>query len=149
MIEDEVNELIRAKLQALQWKTEASKLEDELLEKFKEKKNWGLFLKRHGMNSDWEEYLDGHQYYSIHFSKDDKCEIWAEDHFRGECTNSESTREFPIQEFIDFMNSEDYYAPLLGRLERLKLFRQKRSEEEAKERRRKLYEELKKEFKDD
>lgn len=38
MVEDEVNELIRAKLQALQWKIEASKLEDELLEKFREKK---------------------------------------------------------------------------------------------------------------
>lgn len=146
MIKEEINKLIQAKLQVSRWKIEASKLEGELLRKFKEKKNWGLFLKRHGMHGDWEEYQDGRQHYSIHFTEDDKCEIWAEDYFRGECTNEETTREFPIQEFIDFMNSDDYYASLIDRLERLRSFKEKKSEEEAKKRRKELYEQLKKEF---
>lgn len=108
---------------------------------FKSKKNWKIFAKRHGCDRHFEFdriiIEDGFG--------DDKIRMLFVVKFHGE-TEYYETNIFPKQELIDFLSAEDYYAPILAK--------EKEEEEKAeilhaeaeKERRKKMYEELKKEF---
>lgn len=118
------------------------KAKDDIWYAFTDKKDWKLFLKRHGLDlekvncncHDWDFFFD-----------DDIMRIRLEDYFRGEY-DYYATDDFKISEFCDFMNSDDYYGPIMRRLESLKAVWDKQQAKEDKERRRQLYEKLKKEF---
>lgn len=120
------------------------KAKDDIWYAFTGKKDWKLFLKRHGLDlekvncncHDWDFFFD-----------DDIMQIRLEDYYRGEY-DCYTTDDFKISEFCDFMNSDDYYGPIMRRLESLKAVWDKQKAKEDKERRRKLYEKLKKEFED-
>ena len=115
---------------------------DDLWNAFTDKKDWKLFLKRHGLDleevtcncHDWDIFFDG-----------DKMQIRLEDYFRGEY-DYYYTNEFKASEFCDFLNSDDYYGPIMRRFESLKAVWDKQKSKEDKERRKQLYEKLKKEF---
>ena len=142
----EIAGLLEAFNLKVRWNQEDKARQERFFNEFKKKRNWGLFLQRHGIDTNWENFKDGHQVYRLHFLDKSKCEIEANDYFRGECANSGWTRAFPIQELINFMESDDYYAPVLSRLERYRKFLSNKEEEESKKRRLELYHKLKEEF---
>lgn len=108
---------------------------------FKTKKGWKIFAKRHGCdrNFDFDRIIieDGFG--------DDKIRMLFVVKFHGE-TEYYETNIFPKQELIDFLSAEDYYAPILAKEKELKEKAEILHAEAEKERRKKMYEELKKEF---
>ena len=123
------------------------KSEKEFAEVFMAKKNSNLFLKKHGVDID--RIKD-------HYTKIDRIEI--EDgfdrglirmcvvvHSFGETDYYDSSL-FNKQELIDFLSADDYYAPILAKEKEEKEIAKLKKEKADKEKRKKLYEELKKEF---
>lgn len=120
-----------------------SKAQIDFWEMFKSKKNWKTFAKRHGMDRDLG--FDRMEIEEWDANENDNIRMNFIDRFHGE-TECYSTRFFPMKELVDFLSSDDYYAPIFAKENEEKEKAKKLQEEADRENRKKLYEKLKKEF---
>jgi len=112
----------------------------ELMDEFLAKKGWGLFLKAHGFEKNYETGLRGNlPNCSISFGDLDNMLIELRGPFHDDWTDY-----FPISDFIDFMEDNSRYAREQEKIE--EEMTKRMAEHGEREKRRKLYEELKKEF---
>ena len=113
-----------------------------LMTEFLSRKGWGLFLKLHGFSKNREiGFNKKNEAYFVTFGEEDDMMIEMKGTFADDWTDY-----FPVSEFAEFMDNDTYYGPEQEKIEAEMAEKVAKNEEARKEQRRKLYEELKKEF---
>lgn len=148
MIKDDLNKLQNLRKDLKRISTEAANIEKEILFKFKQKPRYWLFMQRNGAKKFPKDgFNDGRQNWNIFF-ENEKAQIYVEDYFRGEFQDSYETRWMSVDKLASFIenDSSNYFQDVLDRYDKFLNYLKQKEKDIEMSKRRKLYEELKKEF---